>query len=111
MELEPQNSHKIIALLDKGVKIPNPMTLYLDDDVQVDQISGDGVTIYPGCRIYGSKTVLSRGAEIGFEGPVTLEDCQVGPRVELKGGYFRKSVFQERDVTFDLDLNMIPENF
>ena len=96
MELEPQNSHKIIALLDKGVKIPNPMTLYLDDDVQVDQISGDGVTIYPGCRIYGSKTVLSRGAEIGFEGPVTLEDCQVGPRVELKGGYFRKSVFLEK---------------
>ncbi len=96
MELEPRNKHKIIALLDKGVKIPNPMTLYLDDDVQVEQISGDGVTIYPGCRIYGSKTVLSRGAEIGFEGPVTLEDCQVGPRVELKGGYFRKSVFLEK---------------
>ena len=96
MELEPQNKHKIIALLDKGVKIPNPMTLYLDDDVQVDQISGDGVTIYPGCRIYGSKTVISRGAEIGMEGPVTIENCQVGPRVELKGGYFRKSVFLEK---------------
>ena len=96
LKLEPQNSHKIIALLDKGVKIPNPMTLYLDDDVQVDQISGDGVTIYPGCRIYGSKTVISRGAEIGFEGPVTMDDCQVGPHVELRGGYFRKSVFQEK---------------
>jgi len=96
LELEPRNRHKITALLDKGVKIPNPMTLYLDDDVRVDQISGDGVTIYPGCRIYGSKTVISRGAEIGFEGPVTLEDCQVGPRVELKGGYFRKSVFLEK---------------
>ena len=96
LEFEPQNSHKIISLLDKGVKIPNPMTLYLDDDVQVDRISGDGVTIYPGCRIFGSKTVISRGAEIGVEGPVTLEDCQVGPRVELKGGYFRKSVFLEK---------------
>lgn len=96
LELEPRNKHKIIALLDKGVKIPNPLTLYLDDDVEVDQISGDGVTIYPGCRIYGSKTVISRGAEIGIEGPVTLENCQVAPRVELKGGYFRDSVFLER---------------
>ena len=96
MELQPQNKHKIIALLDKGVKIPNPMALYLDDDVQVDRISGDGVILYPGCRIYGSKTVISRGAEIGFEGPATIEDCQVGPRVELKGGYFRKSVFLEK---------------
>ena len=96
MDLEPQNKHKIMALLEKGVKIPNPMTLYLNDDVQVDQISGDGVTLYPGCRIYGSKTVVSRDAQLGFEGPVTLEDCQVGPRVELKGGYFRKSVFLEK---------------
>jgi len=96
LDLEPQNKQKIIALLEKGVKIPNPMTLYLDDDVQVEQISGDGVTIYPGCRIYGAKTVVSRGAQLGFEGPVTLEDCQVGPRVELKGGYYRKSVFLKR---------------
>ena len=96
MELEPQNKHKIIALLEKGVAIPNPLTLYLDDDVRVEQISGDGVVIYPGCRIYGFKTVISRGAKIGFEGPVTIEDCQIGPRVELKGGYFRDSVFLEK---------------
>ncbi|MCP4577215.1 MAG: UDP-N-acetylglucosamine pyrophosphorylase [Deltaproteobacteria bacterium] len=96
MELEPRNKHKIMALLEKGVKILNPMTLYVDDDVQVDQISGNGVAIYPGCRIYGSKTVISQGAQIGFEGPVTMEDCQVGPHVELKGGYFRKSVFLEK---------------
>jgi len=96
LELAPQNKHKIIALLEKGVTIPNPTTLYVDDDVHVDRISGNGVTIYPGCRIYGSKTVISKGAQIGFEGPVTLEDCQVGPRVELKGGYFKKSVFLEK---------------
>jgi len=96
LDLEPQNKKKVIALLEKGVKIPNPMTLYLDDDVQVDQISGEGVTLYPGCRIYGPKTVISRGAQLGFEGPVTLEDCQVGPNVSLKGGYFRGSVFLEK---------------
>jgi len=96
LELEPRNRHKIIALLEKGVRIPNPSTLDLDDDVLVDRISGNGVIIYPGCRIYGSKTVISQGAQIGFEGPVTLEDCQVGPRVALKGGYFRESVFLEK---------------
>ncbi len=96
LELEPRNRHKIIALLDKGVTIPNPVTLDVGDDVQVDQISGQGVTLYPGCRIYGSKTVISRGARIGSEGPVTMEDCLVGPRVQLKGGYFGKSVFLEK---------------
>lgn len=96
MELKPKNSHKIVQLLEKGVTIPNPMTLYLDDDVNVDQISGDGVAIYPGCRIHGAGTVISRGAKIGFEGPVTIEACQIGPRVELKGGYFKKAVFLEK---------------
>ena len=96
MELKPKNSHKIIQLLEKGVNIPNPMTLYLDDDVRVDQISGDGVAIYPGCRIYGSKTVISQGAQIGFEGPATIEDCQISPHVELKGGYFGNAVFLEK---------------
>ncbi len=96
MALTPRNHHKIIALIEKGVNIPNPMTLYLDDDVKVDQISGDGVTLYPGCRIHGGATVISRGAKIGYEGPVTMEDCRIGPRVELRGGYFKKAVFLEK---------------
>lgn len=96
MELKPRNEHKIMALLEKGVRIFNPMTLDLDDDVQVDRISGDGVTLYPGCRIYGSKTAISHGAQIGFEGPATIEDCQIGPGVKLKGGYFKQSVFLEK---------------
>ncbi len=93
MELKIQNEHKIVALIQKGVRIPNPMTLYLDDDVLVDQISGDGVTLYPGCRIYGAETAISRGAQIGFEGPATILNCQIGANVELKGGYFKKAVF------------------
>ncbi len=72
------------------------MTLYLDDDVKVERISGDGVALYPGCRILGAETVISRGAKIGYEGPVTIEDCRIGPRVELKGGYFKKAVFLEK---------------
>ncbi len=96
MNLTISNEHKIIALMEKGVRIPNPMSLYLDDHVQVAQISGDGVTLYPGCRIYGSKTTISRGAQIGYEGPATVENCSIGPDVELKGGYFKDSVFLEK---------------
>jgi UDP-N-acetylglucosamine/UDP-N-acetylgalactosamine diphosphorylase len=96
MELKPGASEKIFQLVQKGVDIPNPLTLDIGDDVSVDHISGRAVRIYPGCRIYGGQTVIASGAQLGREGPVTVEDCQIGPHVELKGGYFRKSVFLER---------------
>ena len=96
MELRPALQDKIGRLTDKGVTFCNPLSIDIGDDVDVDKISGDGVTVYPGCRIYGEKTVISSGAQIGREGPVTIEDCQIGPRVELKGGYFSKSVFLEQ---------------
>ena len=85
----------ITHLIDKGVHIVLPQTVEIADDVDVDRISGDGVTIHPGCRIRGARTVISPGVALGAEGPVTLEDCQLGPNVDLKGGYFSKAVFLE----------------
>ena len=96
MELRSALKDKIGRLTDKGVTFCNPLSIDIGDEVDTDQISGDGVTIYPGCRIYGGKTVISAGARIGREGPATIEDCQIGPRVELKGGYYSKSVFLEQ---------------
>ncbi len=93
MELKSKAYDKIVHLLNKGVKIPNPLTIDVGAEVNVEQISGTAVTIYPGCRIYGEKTVVSAGATLGYEGPVTIENCQVGPKVQLKGGYFSNSVF------------------
>jgi bifunctional UDP-N-acetylglucosamine pyrophosphorylase/glucosamine-1-phosphate N-acetyltransferase len=95
MELRPRCEEKVRLLLQKGVEIPNPLTLDIGDEVRVEQISGRGTRILPGCRIYGEKTVISDGVQIGYESPVTIEDCQIGPRVELKGGFFRESVFLE----------------
>ena len=86
---------KVARLIEKGVRIPNPLTLDIGDEVRLDQISGDRVAIYPGCRIYGEGTVISAGARIGQEGPVTIDNCRIGPKVELKGGYFSRSVFLE----------------
>ncbi|MGE5842240.1 MAG: UDP-N-acetylglucosamine pyrophosphorylase [Deltaproteobacteria bacterium] len=96
MELRPRSYQKVRDLVRKGVDIPNPLTLDIGEEVEVDRISGKGVRIYPGCRIYGDKTVLSEGAQIGYEGPVTMENCQVGPDVNLKGGFFKESVFLEK---------------
>ncbi|MFO7753102.1 MAG: protein GlmU [Desulfobacteraceae bacterium] len=84
---------KLRKLLEKGVVIHNPDTVHVDQDVDTDRISGDGVVLYPGCRIKGEKTLVLAGSKIGAEAPVTLDDCYVGPDVQLKGGFFQKAVF------------------
>jgi bifunctional UDP-N-acetylglucosamine pyrophosphorylase/glucosamine-1-phosphate N-acetyltransferase len=96
MAIQPRCHEKVIQLINKGVDIPNPLTIDLGDEVNIDHISGKGVRIYPGCRIYGKQTIISAGSQIGYEGPATIDNCQLGHRVELKGGYFNKSVFLEK---------------
>ncbi len=95
LQLKPNSHEKISMLLEKGVDIQNPLTLDIGDEVSVDRISGKSVKIFPGCRIYGNETAISEGSIIGEEGPVTLDNCQLGPGVALKGGYFRRAVFLE----------------
>jgi UDP-N-acetylglucosamine/UDP-N-acetylgalactosamine diphosphorylase len=84
---------KVNSLLGKGVNIPNPQSLEIGEDVDINMISGDGVTLYPGCRIRGSRTVISSGCSLGVEGPVTLDNCQLGRKVALKHGFFQDAVF------------------
>jgi len=96
VEIKPRSYDKIVRLSQKGVDIPNPLTLDIGEEVDLERISGQGVKIYPGCRIYGEETVISAGAQLGYEGPVTIDNCQIGPEVELRGGYFKKAVFLEK---------------
>jgi hypothetical protein len=93
MDTQPRGIRAIEALLDKGVNIPNPLSLDIGPEVDVDRISADSVTIHPGCRIRGGRTVISAGVTLGSEGPVTIEDCRLGPNVSLKGGYAANAVF------------------
>ena len=88
-----QNREKVRLLVEKGVDIPNPLTIDIGEEVDIERISGDGVVIYAGCKIYGKKTLIMSGSRLGYEDPVTIEDCQIGRNVELKGGFFRNSVF------------------
>jgi bifunctional UDP-N-acetylglucosamine pyrophosphorylase / glucosamine-1-phosphate N-acetyltransferase len=80
-------------LIQKGVVIPQPYSVDIGTDVTIERISGDGVVLYPGTKIYGPDTVISSGVKLGYESPVTIENCQLGPQCELKGGFFRSSVF------------------
>jgi bifunctional UDP-N-acetylglucosamine pyrophosphorylase/glucosamine-1-phosphate N-acetyltransferase len=96
MDPQSRGFKKVVELIDKGVAVRDPHNLDIGDDVDVARIAGRGVTIYPGCRLYGAKMVISPGVTLGAEGPVTLDDCALGPSVELKGGYFRQSVFLEK---------------
>lgn len=92
----PHDTSIVAALLEKGVRIPNPGSLEVAADVDPRRISGDNVTIHAGCRIRGAKTVIGAGSTLGAEGPVTVENCQLGRDVELKGGFFAKAVFLDR---------------
>lgn len=93
MNPDRQSQDKVRALISKGVRIPNPSSIYLGEGVDPERISGTGVRIDPGCRIHGSETTLGAGVRLGREGPATIENCQLGPGVEFKAGYAREATF------------------
>ena len=96
LQLRPRSYDAIVRLVDMGLDIPDPLALDIGPEVDLERISGRDVTLYPGCRIYGAKTVISAGVKLGAEAPVTIDDCRLGPEVELKGGSFKRSVFLEK---------------
>ena len=73
--------------------MPLPGTVAIGDEVDTARISGDNVTLHPGTRITGVKTLVMQGTVLGQEGPVTLDDCFVGRETRLKGGFFQGAVF------------------
>ena len=91
MDIKKSDIKKI--LLKKGVKIPNPNCVEIGDDIDPDRISGNNVIIHTGSKIFGKETLILSGAVIGYEAPVTIENCYIGPNVRLNGGFFKDSVF------------------
>jgi UDP-N-acetylglucosamine/UDP-N-acetylgalactosamine diphosphorylase len=83
---------KVEQLLERGVIIPSPCMVEIGDEVAVEQIA-PSVTLHAGSRIYGEKTWIGAGSIIGEEAPVTIQNCQLGRKVHLKGGFFSGAVF------------------
>jgi len=83
----------INSLVKKGVKIPNPSSVEIGEEVNINLISSEDVTIHSSCKIFGKKTLIMPGVKLGSRSPVTIKNCQLGRNVDLKGGYFEGSTF------------------
>jgi UDP-N-acetylglucosamine/UDP-N-acetylgalactosamine diphosphorylase len=88
-----QKESKVSQLINKGVRIDCPDSIEIGEEVDVGKISDQGVVIHAGSKIFGDTTLILRDARIGFEAPATVKNCQIGPEVELKGGFFEDAVF------------------
>ncbi len=84
---------KVKQLLDKGVTITNPLSVEISEEVRVDMISSSGVVLHNGTKLYGEKTLICEGTQLGYETPATIVNCQIGRGVNLKGGFFQESTF------------------
>jgi UDP-N-acetylglucosamine/UDP-N-acetylgalactosamine diphosphorylase len=96
--MKNQRFLKIQELIKKGVKIPNPESVEIGQEVDTENISGDGVVIYSGCRLSGKSTLILNNAKLGYEGPAIIDNCQIGPQVELKGGFFQDAIFLKKAI-------------
>jgi bifunctional UDP-N-acetylglucosamine pyrophosphorylase / glucosamine-1-phosphate N-acetyltransferase len=85
---------KVAQLQMRGVIIPNPHCVEIGPEVRIERISR-GVTLHSGSKIFGSDTFIAENARIGYENPVTIENCYIGRNVSLNGGFFKQAVFLE----------------
>lgn len=86
--------HQVIAkLITKGVEIPCPQSVEIGPEVDIARISGHGVKLHAGTKLMGRRTLVLGNAQLGYQGPVTVENCLIGPNVKLEGGFFKGSVF------------------
>ncbi len=83
---------RIDDLLVRGVKIAVLGSVEIGDEVEVSRIA-PGVVIHAGCKVFGAQTSMGPGCVLGREAPTTVEDCQLGEQVHLKGGAFSGAVF------------------
>jgi hypothetical protein len=90
-------SPRVQGMLARGVILPCPYSVEVDDSVDPEKIA-PGVIIHTGSRIAGARTSIGPGSEIGKESPAAIEDCQLGDHVELRGGYFSGSTFLDGSV-------------
>ncbi len=77
--------HNAKQLIDRGVIIPAPQSVYVDAAVSLDRIA-PGVVLYPGARVSGAETVLAEGAAVGTQGPANIENVALGRGAKIVSG-------------------------
>lgn len=83
-------SEKLQHMMDQGVDIPAPDSVYVAPEVDPTHI-GHGTTLFPGTCLYGRETAVGANCRLGVDGPVTLRDSQLGNAVEIASGTIQGS--------------------
>lgn len=90
-----RNKTHLERLLEKGVNIPTPESVEIGEEVDPSRIAGESVVLHSGTKIFGAKTLILPNTTLGYEAPVTVDNCRIGTGVTLKGGFFKDAVFLE----------------
>ena len=77
---------QVQALLKRGVKMPDPAQVFVDEEVDPTRVHATAV-LHPGTRLQGRRTWLGAGAQVGTEGPATLVDSVFGESASIASGY------------------------
>jgi UDP-N-acetylglucosamine diphosphorylase/glucosamine-1-phosphate N-acetyltransferase len=88
----PVGDERVRKLLEGGARIPKPDAVVIGPEVRLEQIVARGLVLHPGTKIFGERTVILEGTELGYEEPVTLENAVLGRRVKVQGGFVKDSV-------------------
>lgn len=87
-----QNQRRVQDLVQRGVCLPCPASVEIGAEVDLTRIA-QGVIVHSGSKIFGSRTSIGPGCKLGGEAPVTIENCQLGRNVSLKGGFASGATF------------------
>lgn len=78
---------RVVRLMEAGVEVLDPTTVYVDDEVQV----GEGTVILP-CTVLRGKTVIGKNCEIGPN--AVIRDCTVGDGVTVNASQLNESTVE-----------------
>jgi len=79
---------QVARLMEAGVQVPDPTTVYIDGEVQV----GEGTVILP-CTVLRGRTVIGRNCEIGPN--AVIRDCTVGDGVTVNASQLNESTVDD----------------
>ncbi len=90
--MSDNNAERVQGLVKRGVIIPCPASVEIDESVRPERVAS-GAVIHSGSRLAGAELSIGPGCEIGSEAPAAVENCQLGAKVSLKGGFFSGACF------------------
>ena len=90
---EAANKARVDALRRRGVDVWGAERVYVDGSVRLDAIEPGAIIRQ--ASLSGPRLSIASGAEIGTSGHAEVEDCQIGPGVELGSGLYRGATMLE----------------